>query len=511
MIDGRSQDESTVDSLATIISGGALVSIGKVLALGFGFLTQVAMARLLTEAAYGNVVLALAVVNIAGLVAKLGLDDGVMREYPHHEDDPARAHGVIRASTAIAAISGVIAAIAVFSAAPLIARRIFDDVSLIPLFRIAAVGIPFITTSSVAISLAQGARDARAQAYVRQLFQPAARLLLIGTLLLAGYSAIGAIVGQISSLILAAFLAFYLARRSLPSFDVSPAPMYRSVLSFSLPLIAVQGMGFLNTNVDIYMVGYFMESASLGIYNIALQLSNIVTSILGTAGFLLPPMLTRLQQRGKEVEMRRTFQLLTKWMVVIILPVFVVLFFAPDLVIGLLFGETYTEGSLALQILLAGSLIGIFMGLNTQALIALGGNRVVLYIIFCQTVINIVVNYTLIPIIGLEGAAVGMATSAVVGDILGVAVLYRRYGVHPLTRTVVSPIVAVVGIGIIGYSALRVLGLPSYLTVVLVGIVYLPIIAILAPEPEDEELLTRVEDKTGYDLGMVRQAVHSLR
>lgn len=504
-------EQSIADSLATVLSGGLLVSTGKILALGFGFFTQIAMARLLTEGAYGNVVLSLAVVNIAGLVAKLGLDDGVMREYPHHEDNPAEAFGVIRASTIIAAISGLSTAVVVFLAAPLIAHEIFNDTSLTPLFRIASIGIPFITTSSVAVALARGARDARVQAYVRQIFQPSARLLLVGGLLLAGFNAIGAIIGQISAIVLAALAAFYMARQSLPSFDISPTPMYRSVLAFSLPLIAVQGIGFLNSNVDVYMVGYFMESSSLGVYNIALQLGNIVTAILGTAGFLLPPMLTRLQQQGKEIEMRRTFQVLTKWMVVLILPVFVVLFFAPELIIGVLFGESYTRGVFALQILLTGNLIGIFMGLNSQALIALGGNRVVSYIIFCQTIVNIVVNYALIPVIGFEGAAIGMAISSIIGDALGVAVLYQRHGVHPFTRSVLSPVVAVVALGLLGYWVLLLLNLPTYWTVALIGVAYLPIIAILAPEPEDEKLLSRVEDQTGYDLSAIRRTIASLR
>lgn len=292
-------EESESDSLATVLSGGTLVSITKLFALGFGFFTQIAMARFLTEAAYGNVVLALTVMNIAGLVAKLGLDDGVMREYPHYEDNPAEARGIVRSSTLIATTTGLVTASGVFLAAPVISRVVFDNPALVPLLRITSVGILFIPVSDVAVSLAQGARDARVKAYAGQMFQPAVRLPLIGGLLLAGFNSIGAISGQIAAIVLASLAAFYLTRQSLPSFDVSPIPMYRLVLTFSVPLIAVQGMGFLNSNVDVYMIGYFLKSASLGVYNIALQLGNVVTAILSTAGFLLPPVMTRLQQKKK--------------------------------------------------------------------------------------------------------------------------------------------------------------------------------------------------------------------
>jgi O-antigen/teichoic acid export membrane protein len=151
------------------------------------------------------------------------------------------------------------------------------------------------------------------------------------------------------------------------------------------------------------------------------------------------------------------------------------------------------------------------MGLNSQALIALGHNRIVTYIIFCQTVVNIIVNYTLIPIIGFEGAAIGMTLSSIIGDGLGVTILYRRSGVHPFTWSVLSPVGAVLGIGLLGYGIFSVAGLPTYLTVLILGIAYLPIVVTLAPEPEDEELLSRVEDQTGYDLSVIRRIVTSVR
>ncbi len=265
-------------------------------------------------------------------------------------------------------------------------------------------------------------------------------------------------------------------------------------------------MGFLNTNVDIYMVGYFLASSDLGIYNIALQIGNLVTALLSTAGFLLPPMLTRLQKNGQTAEMRRTYQVLTKWMVVLILPGAVVLFFAPELVIGLLFGERYVPGVTALRILLIGKVVAIVMGLNTQALIALGENRFVSYLVFFQTVVNVIVNYSLIPIIGIEGAAIGMMVSAILGDVVGVGILYREYEVHPLTKAILGPVGAVCAVAVLGYALVQAANLPTYFVVVIVGIAYVPIVATLAPEPEDEQLLTRVEDRTGYELTFVRRA-----
>lgn len=505
MVDEPNREDTTSESLATIFSGGALVTAGKIFTLGVGFLVQVTMARLLTEGAYGDVVLAIAVINISTLFGKLGLDEGVTREYSHYEDEPTKARGVIRAGLIIACISGVVVGITLFLASPFLATEVFNDSSLTLLFQLISISVPFLTLTDVSVSLAQGSRNARVHTIVRQLLQPTLRLILIFALLIGGYGAIGAIAGQSASLIIAGVLSVFLALRQLPDFEVESANMYRSVLSFSIPLVAVQGMGFLNSNVDVYMVGYFLESAQLGIYNIALQMSNMSMALLGSVGFLLPPMLTRLQKEEKFYEMKRTYQVLTKWIVVLILPVIGLLLFAPGPIIRLLFGEAFVAGATALQILLIGNVLTIVMGLNSSALIALGNNKLVSYIIAVQAVINIVINVLLIPIIGIEGAAIGMAVSLVVGDIFGVAAIYRFHGIHPFTRAILYP---VFGVGIVSVASIifvSKMSYPLYIVAAIVGVLYIPIVAIFAPEPEDEQLLRRVEDITGYNFGFVRK------
>ena len=505
------ENQSTADSLATVASGGTLVAASKVVSLAFGFLTQLVMARLLTEAAYGEVVLTLAVVNIGGLFATLGLDDGVMRELPHHEDTPAKSRGVIRAGFLTSIVSGSVVALLIYLSAPVLATQIFRDPSLTPLFRIASIGVPFVVLSNVAVSLARGARDARPHAIVNQLFQPFARLLLIAGLVLLGFEAAGAVAGQMAAVVLAALLALYIGYRILPDVRAPSERMYRPLLAFSLPLVLVQGMGFLNSNLDIYMVGYFMQSPDIGVYNIALQLGNLLTAVVATMGFLLPPVMTRLHEQGQTQEMQRTYQVITKWLVVLGLPVFVVLFFAPEFVIGTLFGGDYARGSTALRILLLGKLFAILMGLNGMALIALGENRVVSYIMFCQVLVNVGVNVLLIPVYGIEGAAVAIMASIIIGDVLGVAVLYRRYGVHPFTRPAISPVLAICALGGISYLGFDAAGIPTPAVVGLVGIAYLPIIAKLVPEPEDEELLQLVEERTGREFSRLRGAIRAVR
>ncbi|WP_276300057.1 flippase [Halorussus lipolyticus] len=498
-------DGNVTDSLATVVSGGALVSGSKFVALGFGFLTQVAMARLLTEAAYGDVVLSLTVVNMATLVATLGMDDGVMREFPHHEETPAKARGVVRSSLTVGTVTGLLAGGAVFVLAPTIAERAFHDPSLAGLLRVAALGVPFSVLGSIAVSLARGSRDARAHAFVNQLFRPAVRFGLIAGLVIAGAGATGAVAGQTAAVVLAGLGALWFARRALPAFEAEPTAMYRSVLVFSLPLALSQGMGFLVSNVDIYMLGYFGSKAGIGAYNIAFQLSNLFTAILATVGFLLPPVLTRLHDRGKHDEMRRTYQVMTKWMVVGGVPLFVVLFGFPETVIGLAFGDGYRDGATALRILAVGNFLAILLGLNTQSLVGLGANHVINYVLVAQTAVNVTLNYLLIPTHGIVGAAVASAVAVFVSDVLGSAVLYSRFGVHPFTRRAFRPATWTLGVG----AAVAVAFGFSIPAGAVAAVVAFPVAVLGAVEPQDALLVEELEDRSGIALGPLRRLVRA--
>lgn len=508
---GSKDDEESENPLATVVSGGVLVSGGRVVGLVFGFLTQVVMARLLTEGAYGDVVLTLALANIVGIVAQLGLDDGVMRLFPRFEDDAGKARGITRAALGLAVASGSVAGVCVFVAAPILATLVFDDPALESLIRTAAVSIPFITVSAVSVALARGARDARIRAYVDYLLKDTFRFVFIAVLLLGGFGALGAVAGQVSAYALSGVVAFVLALRVLPSFDQSPTSMYRSVLAFSLPLIAVQTANTFVTQVDIFVLGYFWSSSTVGVYNIALQLSNLFFPVLFSFGFLLPPVLTRLHEQGNVEEMRLTYQSTTKWIVVLGTPLLVVFLLVPGLVITVLFGAEYADGVTALRILAVGNFLAICTGLTTASLVGLGENRLVAYLVFYQTGVNVVLDWLLIPTYVTTGAALATAFAVVTNNAIGVAILYQRFGVHPVKRATVAVVTATGTIALVVLGVCSLLGLPSTVVVLSVGILYPFVVVRTAVEPEDEELLALFENKTNTDLTVVRRTIRAIK
>jgi O-antigen/teichoic acid export membrane protein len=227
-------------------------------------------------------------------------------------------------------------------------------------------------------------------------------------------------------------------------------------------------------------------------------------------------------------------------MVVAAVPLFVALFGFPKPVIGLAFGDAYSDGATALRILVVGNFFAILFGLNARSLVGLGANRVVNYVLVAQTAVNVALNYLLVPTYGIAGAAVASTIAVVVSDVVGSAVLYDRFGVHPFTRTTFRPATWSLSVGLLvagaavaagfpvaaGFStatgvvasepvtvALPVVGsvvtsVPALAGGAATALAY-PVAVLAALEPEDALLVSELEAATGADLSAVERAVRA--
>lgn len=130
--------------------------------------------------------------------------------------------------------------------------------------------------------------------------------------------------------------------------------------------------------------------------------------------------------------------------------------------------------------------------------------------------INIALNFLLIPLIGIVGAAIASAAAFVARDVVFTAALYRWEGVHPFSRSMLVPLSGGLALGAVGFVGLFTFFSVRILTVVPAGIasllLYVPLCVVLgALEPEDEQMLSLVEDRIGREIPYLRRVAARLR
>lgn len=505
------------DPLNTIAGGGGVIFGGRIVKLGLLFLIEIFMARVLGATGYGSVVLATIAIVVGTRIANLGVPRGLSRKLPYYEDTPPKARGVLRAGVAFTFLGGALAGAIVFLMAPYLANGVFDNPKLAPLFRIAAVGIPFSVTTVFGLSTAKSGRTAKPRVIVNHFVNPIAQTVFIGMFVLAGFRVSGAVAGRVLAKFVAATVALYLAYRSLRFVLRGPTvPMYRELFLFSIPLMFASGVDFLIANTDTFLVGAFLTSSAVGIYNVAFQLRTAGLFFYHPLTYLLPPVLSKMDANDDLEEAHRVYQVVTKWITFITTPVFLAVVFFPRIAILLSFGSQYVEGALPLRILAFPIMVTTFLGANEKALIALGYNRISLYVNLVVATLNIALNVILIPQTGIVGAALASGVAFIFRDLTFTVALYRWEGVHPFSRSMVRPFFGGITLALLGYPLLvKTVGI-SVGTVVAAGLLYLAVYAPLsvllgAIEPEDRLMLELVERHLDKEIPYIRRIVSTVR
>lgn len=502
----------------SIVAGGAVgIFAGRTVKLGLLFLVEVLMARLLGVSSYGGIVLALMVVTVGSQVGDLGLGKGISRKVPRYEDEVKRARGVVRHSLFLGVASSCVTAATVFVTAPSLARVVFDSPGTTPLFRIAAVAIPFIVIGNMGVSIAKSVRDASTRIIVDQLTKPVLRAILVPGLIAAGFGAVGAMVGVALSMAVGAVVAISLAFRRLP-FVVrgTTSPMAKEMVTFSVPLMLASGTMFVFHNTDTFLLGWFLRPDDVGIYNVAFNLQNLGMFFFYPVTYLLPPLLTRLQQKDKHLEMERTYKVATKWMTLPTFFVTLVVILFPETLIHVSFGPSYVEGATALRILMIAVFTTTILGANGSALVALGHNRINMYVNGGSALLNIALNLLLIPVLGILGAALATTTSSIVRDLVYSIALFEWHSIHPFSMAMVKPMMGMAPVMLAFATLLDATVGVSFVSVVSTSLVAAGIFAVLtvrlgAIESEDVQVFSRFEQSISVDMTQLRSIIKRIQ
>lgn len=241
-------------------------------------------------------------------------------------------------------------------------------------------------------------------------------------------------------------LTIYLAKR-LPSpvkfiFSLSIEPAAKKLLFFSFPLLGVAMLGLIITWTDTLMLGYFTSSAKVGLYNAALPFAQFISAIMGAILLIYMPVTSGLYARNMMPEVRKNFSVLTKWSCSVTLPLFLILFLYPRSVLNLFFGAEYIFADNALRILSLGFIINNFMGPNEGTLIALSRSRFLMWVALGVALLNIGLNVVLIPILGIEGAAIASAVSIITVNVIRCWKVNSLTGAQPLSKNLIKPVLA---------------------------------------------------------------------
>lgn len=502
---------------AKLVQSSAVLFVGLVFQMGFGFLARLVIARFVGKIGYGGVTLGYTMLTAVTAVVVIGLDNGVGRYLPRF-DDPGRRRGVLLSAYQIVVPVALLVGglIAVF--ADLIATYVFTDPSLTPIVRVFGAAVPLAAFVRLTVGTIRGMQSSLPRVLIREITLPLVRFALIAVAIYLGYEAVGvAWAYGLAYLAAAALAAYYLLRHTPLLTDAQPLQKRRELLAFSAPLMVTATMNLVFHTADTFLIANISPTgtADVAVYNAVYPLVKLLSTTLVAFTFIFMPVISDYHSAEQYDRMERTYQLVTKWILFATLPLALTVVSFPRTVIGYTFGFQYVEGAPALALLAVGFFAHTIVGPSGDSLMALGRSRLMMYITTAVAAINVGLNLAFIPHYPVLGAAAATTIGYVLMNGLYLGFLYRETAFHPFRRSSLLPAGIALAVWVAVALAARSLfadGLAALAATVAAFALCYPVVILRlgGVESEDVELLDAFEDRVGVDLGPLRSVARRL-
>ena len=186
---------------------------------------------------------------------------------------------------------------------------------------------------------------------------------------------------------------------------------FKKIVVFAVPVSIFSLSLVLLFNADIYILAHFFGPKTVGIYGMASPTAGIVPSFAIALSAVLLPELSKLKSIEKEgidriiVSLKASFN--------ITLPVALSLFAFSNPIIYFLFGVQ--EGGWVLKLLSIAMLFYSIFYIASTSLQAMGKQWTPMKITVLIAIINVILNYLLIPRYDINGAAFATMVSCIIG------------------------------------------------------------------------------------------------
>ena len=382
------------------------------------YLYSALLARWVGAEFLGIYSLANAIMLISEVVAKMGLETGVMRFVSRltPELDQEKIQKIIASALKMTTIFSLVIMVALIISSGAIVKNILNEPPLLKLVIIIfAIAIPFNALTLVSAFATQGFKRLKYKILVTQFLNPT---LLLTTMVIC-YWFISAESALMAPMLITGIIGFFVMLGVLKKVtgvsnnQIMKAKVDTSLLNFSYPLMFVTILQTFMHWMDILMLGYFTDATTVGLYHPAARTAGLLQALLLSFISIYAPMMAQFHREGDRKKMDDTYKLVSRWLLMCAIPISAIFIIFPGKVM-LLFGPEYLPSAKILVILTGATFIQAIFGAAGPTLSMSGHTKLVLWNTIGAFALNFGLNIFLIPNYGIIGAAIATLTSLIV-------------------------------------------------------------------------------------------------
>jgi O-antigen/teichoic acid export membrane protein len=375
------------------------------------------MARLLDPAAFGLVAMSGVILRFGGYFANMGMAQAIIQKKELSNED-------IRAAFTSALLLGTVFFVIIWYLAPF-AVLIFDNTEVIEVVRIMALSFLIGGFSSTANSLLRRRMEFKILSVTETCSYIIAYLGIGIILAYAGFGVWSLVIATLSQTFIVSIISYLFVRHNIQLLfswrHYKPLFAYGSKMSF------ISFLEFLYSNMDTLLIGHFLGSSKLGIYNRAYNLIYLPLYFLTTSlAKVIFPSFSQIQfdrQKLANIYLSSITLVAT-----ILIPASIGVVVASQELVLILLGSKWTESIPILQIICIAiplSLITMFAGIVCDATASLK-KKIILNLIY---ILFIIFLFFVLKDFGLKGFAATIAIGEAVKTLMYIYLMKQILGV----------------------------------------------------------------------------------
>lgn len=410
-------------SYRNFIKDVGIIGFTQILTSLGGFLLLPIITKTLGPYDYGTWSQISITISLLSPLALMGLSMGLVRFLSAETKKETIREGVFSISFFVI-FTGLIVSLLVFFLSDLFAETIFGDPNASYFIKAASFLILLTAIEQIALYYFRIFRYIKIFSYLT-LFQVFGKLILILIFLKMGFGLLGVILAaliiQIVLFIIAMFIIISQIGFAIPSFSY-----IHEYLKYSAPLTPNSLIRWITDSSDRYIVGYLLGLGSVGVYSASYAIGSLVSLFIAPIQMILFPELSKLFDNGDIDKVKTYLSYSMKYFLFIAIPAVFGLSALSKPILNILTTSEFASGSIVIPfIALSGLLAGVFqIVINITHLVK--KTKFNLYIHLIAALLNIILNFILIPHIGILGAAIATLISYIVMVIVCIHISFKH-------------------------------------------------------------------------------------
>lgn len=198
----------------------------------------------------------------------------------------------------------------------------------------------------------------------------------------------------------------------------------------------------LYVNSDITMLGFLSNEDTVGIYSLASKIYTVIQQVLNAILIVSIPRLSYYLGQNKSGEFKNLAKVIQQSLLLLLVPLMCGLFSFSDTIMYIVGGNEYLQGANSLRILAIALIFSLLSGFYTNCvLLPYKLEKKILMITSIAAIVNVLLNFLLIPLAGATGAAITTLISEIIVSVFSYRIASKFLSKNRIIKDDISIII----------------------------------------------------------------------